>query len=168
MLGAAVLVVLAVAGVTVALLLPGGARAARSRARGRGAAAGSAPPAVAAPPGGARAGPRAAGPGEPAGSGPTPADRQRRVQADGTSSWPPTAAPQPPCTPTTNTRVHGAGQRAPADLPPGDRAVVRVSGTGDTATAVSGPSPQTRVTGTVTALTGDTSTVQQGNGLSCR
>ena len=64
-----------------------------------------------------------------------------------------------------STRMLGGGRQTPADLRPGARAVVRVSGSGDTARAVSVSSPQTRVTGTITALTGGDLTVLQGSGL---
>ncbi|MFC4949403.1 hypothetical protein [Pseudonocardia sp. GCM10023141] len=57
------------------------------------------------------------------------------------------------------TRVRGDGAAALTGLKPGERVVVRVTGTGDAATAVSVMSPQARITGTVTALTGDSATV---------
>lgn len=63
------------------------------------------------------------------------------------------------------TRVRGSGNAAPGDLQAGERVVVRVSGTGDSATAVSITAPQARVTGTVTALAGNTATVTAIDGL---
>lgn len=57
------------------------------------------------------------------------------------------------------TRVRGSGAAALSSLKPGERVVVRVSGSGDAATALSVMSPQARVTGTVTAITGDIATV---------
>lgn len=58
-----------------------------------------------------------------------------------------------------DTRVRGSGNAALGDLAPGERVVVRVDGTGDAATAVSVTTPQARVAGTVTALTGTSATV---------
>lgn len=64
-----------------------------------------------------------------------------------------------------STRVRGATVSGLGDLQPGQRVVVRVSGTGDAATAVSVLVPRARVTGTVTALSGDTATVTAVDGL---
>jgi predicted methyltransferase len=63
------------------------------------------------------------------------------------------------------TRMLGDRAGAPADLQPGARVVVRVTGSGDARTAVSVSSPVGRVTGTVTAVSGDVVTVLQANGL---
>lgn len=57
------------------------------------------------------------------------------------------------------TRVRGSGAAALAGLKPGERVVVRVNGSGESATALSVMSPQARVTGTVTAISGDVATV---------
>jgi hypothetical protein len=62
------------------------------------------------------------------------------------------------------TRVRGTAT-ALADLTAGERVVVRVTGTGDTATAVAVQAPKARLTGTVTALTGDRATVVEAGGL---
>ncbi len=64
-----------------------------------------------------------------------------------------------------DTRVLGAGNNALGDLQTGERVVVRVQGTGDAATAVTVWAPQARVTGTVTALTGDRATVVSVEGF---
>jgi hypothetical protein len=64
-----------------------------------------------------------------------------------------------------DTRVVGAGNNALGDLQTGERVVVRVQGTGDAATAVTVWAPQARVTGTVTALTGDRATVVSVEGF---
>jgi hypothetical protein len=63
------------------------------------------------------------------------------------------------------TKVLGAGAKGLAGLTAGDRVVVRVSGSGDAATAVTVRSPKAHVTGTVTALSGDTVTVLRADGL---
>ena len=63
------------------------------------------------------------------------------------------------------TRVRGSGNAALGDVAPGERVVVRVTGTGDAATAVAVVTPRARVTGTVTALTGDSATVTGVDGL---
>jgi hypothetical protein len=64
-----------------------------------------------------------------------------------------------------DTRVIGEGNSALGDLQTGERVVVRVQGTGDAATAVTVWTPQARVIGTVTALTGDQATVTSVEGL---
>lgn len=64
-----------------------------------------------------------------------------------------------------DTHVRGSGNAALGDLAPGERVVVRVEGIGDAATAVAVLTPRTRVTGTVTALTGDSATVTRIDGL---
>jgi hypothetical protein len=64
-----------------------------------------------------------------------------------------------------DTRVVGEGNSALGDLQTGERVVVRVQGTGDAATAVAVWTPQARVTGTVTALSGTTATVVSVDGL---
>ncbi|HYH29499.1 MAG TPA: hypothetical protein VD903_03860 [Pseudonocardia sp.] len=63
------------------------------------------------------------------------------------------------------TEVTGPGGSALGDLQTGERVVVEVEGTGDAATAESVWTPQASVTGTVTALTGDTATVTSLEGL---
>ncbi|SHK90606.1 hypothetical protein SAMN05443637_11452 [Pseudonocardia thermophila] len=63
------------------------------------------------------------------------------------------------------TRVAGPGGRSVSDVKPGQRVVVVVDGSGDSATAVSIWVPQTRFVGTVTAVNGDTATVTTANGL---
>jgi hypothetical protein len=63
------------------------------------------------------------------------------------------------------TKVLGAGKKGLAGLTAGDRVVVRVSGTGDAAAAVTVRSPKAHVTGTVTALAGDAATVLRADGL---
>ncbi|MHA6780530.1 hypothetical protein ACVGOW_05940 [Pseudonocardia saturnea] len=63
-----------------------------------------------------------------------------------------------------DTRVRGAGNAALGDLTAGERVVVRVDGTGDAATALSIVTPQARVVGTVTALTGTSATVVAADG----
>lgn len=63
------------------------------------------------------------------------------------------------------TRVRGDGNAALGDVAPGERVVVRVSGTGDAATAVAVLTPRARVAGTVTALSGDTATITAFDGL---
>lgn len=63
-----------------------------------------------------------------------------------------------------DTRVRGAGNAAVGDLTAGERVVVRVDGTGEAATALSILTPQARVVGTVTALTGTSSTIVAADG----
>ncbi|WP_214369103.1 hypothetical protein [Pseudonocardia sp. H11422] len=60
------------------------------------------------------------------------------------------------------TQVRGGG---PDDLRAGERVVVRVRGTGDTATAVVVATPRAHVTGTVTELDGARATVVEAAGL---
>lgn len=74
-------------------------------------------------------------------------------------------APQRTIRTDDRTRVRGNGNTALGDLQPGERVVVRVDGTGDAATAVAVVAPQARVTGTVTALAGDTATITAVDGL---
>jgi len=64
-----------------------------------------------------------------------------------------------------DTEVGGPGNSGLGDLQAGERVVVEVEGTGDAATAESVWTPQASVTGTVTALTGDTATVTSVEGL---
>jgi hypothetical protein len=64
-----------------------------------------------------------------------------------------------------DTEVFGATNSGLGDLQTGERVVVEVEGTGDTATAESVWTPQARVTGTVTTLAGDTATVISVDGL---
>ena len=157
-IGALVLVVLVVAGVSVALL-SGGPTGGPPPVSG--AAAGSAPPAGQPTQGGGQqgGGQQAGGTALLIGSVVSNAGGTLVVAPDG-------GGPNVTVHTDTSTRMLGTGRRTPADLPPGARAVVRVSGSGDTARAVSVSSPQTRLTGTITALTGGDLTVQQGNGLS--
>jgi hypothetical protein len=64
-----------------------------------------------------------------------------------------------------DTRVRGNGNTAVGDLQAGERVIVRVSGSGATATAVSIEVPRASVSGTVTALSGDTATITSFDGL---
>jgi hypothetical protein len=64
-----------------------------------------------------------------------------------------------------NTRVSGSGGNVLGGLQVGERVVVGVEGSGDTATANAIWVPQASVTGTVTALSGDTATVTSVEGL---
>lgn len=64
-----------------------------------------------------------------------------------------------------DTDVTGAANSGLGDLQTGERVVVEVEGTGDAATAESVWTPQASVTGTVTALTGDSATVMSVEGL---
>ena len=63
------------------------------------------------------------------------------------------------------TRVRGSGNSGLGDLQVGERVVVAVEGTGDAATAEAIWAPQAGVTGTVTAVSGDTATVTSVEGL---
>ncbi|MGI9003711.1 MAG: hypothetical protein ACR2GH_19020 [Pseudonocardia sp.] len=63
-----------------------------------------------------------------------------------------------------STRVRGGGNTGLADLEAGERVVIRVAGAGDAATAVSILTPQARVIGTVTALSGDLATITSIDG----
>jgi hypothetical protein len=64
-----------------------------------------------------------------------------------------------------DTRVQGVANNGLGDLQAGERVVVQVQGTGDAATARTVWTPQARVTGTVTALAGDRATVTSIDGL---
>jgi hypothetical protein len=64
-----------------------------------------------------------------------------------------------------DTRVRGSSNSGLGDLQVGERVVVSVEGTGDAATADSIWVPQASVTGTVTAVSGDTATVTSVDGL---
>jgi hypothetical protein len=64
-----------------------------------------------------------------------------------------------------DTRVRGAGNSGIGDLQVGERVVVGVEGTGDAVTAESIWVPKASVTGTVTAVSGDTATVTSVDGL---
>jgi hypothetical protein len=64
-----------------------------------------------------------------------------------------------------DTEVGGPSNSGLGDLQVGERVVVEVEGTGDAATAESIWAPQAAVTGTVTALTGDSATVTSVEGL---
>ena len=70
-----------------------------------------------------------------------------------------------PSAPTTAPACAARATPPSATWRPGERVVVRVTGTGDAATAVAVVTPRARVTGTVTALTGDSATVTGVNGL---
>jgi hypothetical protein len=64
-----------------------------------------------------------------------------------------------------DTRVGGSGNGGLGDLQVGERVVVEVEGIGDAATADAIWVPQASVTGTVTAVSGDTATVTSVEGL---
>ena len=64
-----------------------------------------------------------------------------------------------------DTEVGGPANSGLGDLQVGERVVVQVEGTGDAATAESIWVPQASVTGTVTALSGNTATVTSVEGL---
>jgi hypothetical protein len=64
-----------------------------------------------------------------------------------------------------DTRVRGSGNSGLGDLQVGERVVVAVEGTGEAATAEGIWVPQASVTGTVTAVSGDTATVTSVEGL---
>lgn len=64
-----------------------------------------------------------------------------------------------------DTRVRGSSNGGLGDLQAGERVVIAVEGTGDAATAEAIWVPQARVTGTVTAVSGDTATVTSVDGL---
>jgi hypothetical protein len=64
-----------------------------------------------------------------------------------------------------DTRVGGSANNGLGDLQVGERVVVEIEGAGDAATANSIWVPQASVTGTVTALSGDTVTVTSVEGL---
>ncbi|MEJ3656707.1 hypothetical protein WEH80_27485 [Actinomycetes bacterium KLBMP 9759] len=63
------------------------------------------------------------------------------------------------------TRVTGAGNERVGDLQTGERVVIRVNGSGDSAVALLVQAVQSRVTGTVTAVAGDSATVAGFDGL---
>jgi hypothetical protein len=63
------------------------------------------------------------------------------------------------------TRVQGPGKPGLNDLKAGQRVVVRVTGTGDAATVTDVRVVQAHVTGTVTAVNGNTATVTSYDGL---
>ncbi|MGQ0573554.1 MAG: hypothetical protein ACT4RN_05025, partial [Pseudonocardia sp.] len=85
----------------------------------------------------------------------------------GTLALTPDGAPQRSLVADDATRVRGGGERRTvAELTAGERIVVRVDGTGDTATVVGAFTPRARVAGTVTALTGNNATVVSVDGLS--
>jgi hypothetical protein len=64
-----------------------------------------------------------------------------------------------------DTRVRGSSNSGLGDLQVGERVVVGVEGTGDAATAEAIWVPQASVSGTVTAVSGDTATVTSVDGL---
>ncbi len=165
-IGSALLAVLVAGGSVVALLVPddgaGGARA----AFGGLPAEGNQQHAATAPQGGPAAGGGARG----AGRQPLGDDTLLlgRLVSTGTGTLVVAQDNGPTRTVRTddNTKVPRAGRKGLAALTPGDRVVVRVSGTGDAATAVVVRSPKAHVTGTVTALSGDTATLLRADGLS--
>lgn len=160
LIGLGVLGVLAVGGVAGALVLGGGS----------GSAPGSGGPAPVGGPAAAAPSPQPARPGHGAGerrAGTTLLIGSVVSDTGGTLVVAPDGGgPNVTVHTDATTRTGRAGTGSAADLTPGARAVVRVRGTGDAATAVSVASPRGRVTGTVTALSGNTATLQQGNGLS--
>ncbi|MBW0136374.1 hypothetical protein [Pseudonocardia abyssalis] len=161
-IGAVVLAVLIVAAVVAALLIPGGGPG-RDGRDGRG-------------------GPEIGLTGESGelGDGPGRGPRGERDRdglgegpvligsvvstAEGTLVVTPDGGAQRTLRTNDDTRVRGAGNAALGDLTAGERVVVRVDGTGDAATAVAILTPQARVTGTVTALTGTSATVVAADG----
>lgn len=77
----------------------------------------------------------------------------------------PDGAPQRTLRTDDDTRVLGGDNRTLADLTAGERVLLRVDGTGADATVVAAYAPQARVTGTVTAITGNQATVVSVDGL---
>ena len=73
--------------------------------------------------------------------------------------------PQRTVHPNAQTRMLGGGARSAADLRPGDRVTIRVAGAGDAAAAVTVRTSKAQVTGTITALSGDTATLLEADGL---
>lgn len=175
MVVAALVAILAAAGVVAALLVPGGDH----RGPGDGpfdiGLSGKYTELGAlddpGPPGG---GPHRHGPGGPDGPGGGLLDRLGDdtllagtvvSTVEGSLVITPDGAPQRTLRTDDDTRVRGDGNQVLGDLQPGERVVVRVDGIGDAATVVSVFVPQARVTGTVTALTGDRATVVGVGGL---
>lgn len=160
-IGAAVLAVLAVAGVTIALLVGGPAA---SPPPVSGAAAGAAPAGGATPTPAGRGDRKAAGGKHPGATGLLVGNVVSN--AGGTLVVAPDGGGANVSVRTdAATRMLGDRAGAPADLLPGARVLVRVAGSGDARTAVSVSSPGGRVSGTVTAVSGDVVTVLQANGL---
>lgn len=161
-IGAVVLAALVVAGVVAALLVPGGPGRGDDRRGGPGIGltgeyeelGPSGGPGGVGGPGRGDRGPRGEGLGDDAVLVGTVVST-----SDGTLVVTPDGAAQRSLRTTDDTRVRGSGNAALGDLAPGERVVVRVDGIGDAATAVSVTTPQARVTGTVTALTGTSATV---------
>jgi hypothetical protein len=85
--------------------------------------------------------------------------------ANGTLVITPDGAAQRALRTDDRTRVVGEGVRSLADLKPGQRVAVSVTGTGDATTAVAVRVPVARLVGTVTAVAGDTATVTSADGL---
>ena len=164
LVGAALLVLLVVGSVTAVLLSSGGSGVtdpvSRVATGGTGAAATPAPP-VGDPQdaGGARGGTKGLG-------GDTLLVGNLVSTADGTIVVAQDGGLERTIRTDGSTRVLGGGRKGLAGLQPGDRVVVRVAGSADAATAVTIQIPKPRVTGTVTALAGDTATVLRGDGLS--
>jgi Domain of unknown function (DUF5666) len=160
-IGAAVLAVLAVAGVTIALLVGGTAASpppVSEAAAGAGPAGGATPPPAGKGDRKATGGKHAGATGLLVGNVVSNAGGTLVVAPDGGGA-------NVSVRTDAATRMLGDRAGAPADLPPGARVVVRVAGSGDARTAVSVSSPGGRVSGTVTAVSGDVVTVLQANGL---
>lgn len=191
-IGASVLGVLVLAGVLVALLVPGhGPRGAYGDHWGRGGRGGPESSFGGLGELGFDAAPGPGGPGGPDGRGGPggPGDRWESrggpgfgaphrplgddtllvgtvVSAgDGSLVLTPDGAAQRMLLADDDTRVFGGDDRAVRDLTAGERVVLRVDGTGDSATVVAAAVPRARVAGTVTALTGDQATVVAVDGL---
>lgn len=160
-IGAVVLAVLVVAGVVAALLIPGGGPD-RGDRRGGGipeiGLTGEYDELVG--PGDLPGGPGGHGPRDRDGLGDDAVLIGSVVStAEDTLVVTPDGGAQRTLRTDEDTRVRGGGNAALGDLTAGERVVVRIEGTGDAATAVAVLAPQGRVTGTVTALSGDTATV---------
>jgi hypothetical protein len=161
-IGAAVLAVLAVAGVTIALLVGGPAT---SPPPVSGAAAGATGPAGGATPTPAGRGDRKAAGGKHAGATGLLVGNVVSNAAGTLVVAPDGGGANVSVRTDAATRMLGDRAGAPADLLPGARVVVRVAGSGDARTALSVSTPAGRVSGTVTAVSGDVVTVLQANGL---
>lgn len=176
-IGAALVALLVVAGVAAALLIPGHGPGRKDRedfggpdiglSGGFGELDGLGGPGP--------AGPDRGGPGRGGPRGGAPLDRGLGDDtllagtvvstADGSIIITPDGGAQRTIRTDGDTRVRGNGNTGLGDLQAGERVVLRISGTGEAATAVTILAPQARVTGTVTALTGDTATVTAIDGL---
>lgn len=85
--------------------------------------------------------------------------------ANGTITVTPDGGAQRTLRTDDRTVVRGGGNQQIGDLQPGERVIVRVDGTGDSARATAILSPKARVSGTVTALSGDVATITGIDGL---